>query len=126
MKLKSNLIKEAHKMAREIKEDFPGVDYKTQFGLCMSYLLEEDSKKQLTKEQIIKQLDKIAYTNNMYSYATDWVKGEYNRTYFKLTWYTGNRQRSQKHEKQCGYWDNNKNEYCLENRYTKQYNVFEM
>ena len=39
MKLKSNLIKEAHKMAREIKEEFPGVDYKTQFGLCMSYLL---------------------------------------------------------------------------------------
>ena len=54
MKLKSNLIKEAHKMAREIKEEFPGVDYKTQFGLCMSYLLSnrEDFKMVDLKKEI--------------------------------------------------------------------------
>lgn len=54
MKLKSKLIKEAHKMAREIKEEFPGVDYKTQFGLCMSYLLSnrEDIKLVDLKKEI--------------------------------------------------------------------------
>jgi len=35
----SKLIKEAHKMTKEIKSQFPEVNYKFQFGLCMVYLL---------------------------------------------------------------------------------------
>ena len=126
-KITSELMREAHKLTKEIVKEFPGTDYKVQLGICISYLLEEvEVEEKLTKEAVIKQLDKVAYENDMYSYATNWVKGEHNRTYFKLTWYTGNRHRSKKHEKQCGYWDNNTNEYCLENRYVKQYDVFEL
>lgn len=37
---KSNLFKAAHKMAKEIKNQYKEVDYKVQFGLCLSYLLQ--------------------------------------------------------------------------------------
>ena len=33
-----NLFKEAHKLTKEIKEQYPEVDYKAQFGICLSYL----------------------------------------------------------------------------------------
>ena len=125
-KITGELMREAHKLTKEIVREYPNTDYKFQLGLCISYLLAGDVEEKLTKEKVIDQLNKVAYENDMYSYATDWVKGEHNRTYFKLTWYTGNRYRGRKHEKQCGYWDNNTNKYCLENRYTRQYNVFEL
>lgn len=34
-----NLIKEAHRIAREIKREYPKVNYKFQFGLNVKYLL---------------------------------------------------------------------------------------
>ena len=34
-----NLFKKAHKMTRKMVEEY-GVDYRTQFSLCLSYLLE--------------------------------------------------------------------------------------
>ena len=40
----TNLMKEAHKMTREIKKEFPNVDYKFQLGLCLSFLYEENKK----------------------------------------------------------------------------------
>lgn len=56
MKFRSELIKEAHKMTKEIKQEFNNVDYKTQFGLCLSFLIEEekemDIKNMKTKELI--------------------------------------------------------------------------
>lgn len=36
-----DLMKKAHQMTREIKREYPEVDYKFQLGLCMSYLLSE-------------------------------------------------------------------------------------
>ena len=33
-----NIMKEAHKLTREIKKEFPNIDYKFQLGLCISYL----------------------------------------------------------------------------------------
>ncbi|MDB0519949.1 hypothetical protein C4R87_19195 [Clostridioides difficile] len=36
-----NLFKEAHKMAREIKRKYNDVDYKVQFSLCLSFLIEK-------------------------------------------------------------------------------------
>lgn len=33
-----NLFKEAHKLTKEIKAEYPDVDYKAQFGICLSYL----------------------------------------------------------------------------------------
>lgn len=37
--LSSQIVKKAHKMTKEIKNQYPEVDYRTQFGLCLSYLL---------------------------------------------------------------------------------------
>lgn len=41
-----NIMKEAHKLTKEIKKEYPEVDYKFQLGLCISYLskneMEED------------------------------------------------------------------------------------
>ncbi|WP_066679376.1 hypothetical protein [Clostridium septicum] len=36
---KKELMIKAHQMTRGIKEEFPGIDYKFQLGLCISYLL---------------------------------------------------------------------------------------
>ena len=44
MKNMSLIMKEAHKMAKEIKAEFKEVDYKFQLGLCISYLLKEEKK----------------------------------------------------------------------------------
>ncbi|MHB7981125.1 hypothetical protein CF067_16480 [Clostridium sporogenes] len=33
-----NLFKEAHELTKEIKKEFPEVDYKVQFAICLSYL----------------------------------------------------------------------------------------
>lgn len=37
-----NLFKKAHEMTRKMKERYPEVDYQTQFGLYVSYLLEKE------------------------------------------------------------------------------------
>lgn len=34
----TNLFKKAHEMANQIKKEFPDVDYKLQFALCVKYL----------------------------------------------------------------------------------------
>ncbi|WP_053293651.1 hypothetical protein [Clostridium botulinum] len=39
MKFNSTIIKKAHQMTKEIKKEYSEVDYKVQFGLCLSYLL---------------------------------------------------------------------------------------
>ena len=39
--MKRNLMKEAHKMTKEIKEQYPEVDYQAQLGLCLSFLAQE-------------------------------------------------------------------------------------
>lgn len=39
-----NIMKKAHEMTREIKKEFPGVDYKAQLGICISFLYEENKK----------------------------------------------------------------------------------
>ena len=41
MKNMGKIMKEAHRLTREIKGEFPEVDYKTQLGICISYLLNE-------------------------------------------------------------------------------------
>lgn len=50
-----NIFRRAHEMAREIKREYPEVDYRTQFGLCLSYLLnnkEEEKVEFLKKEEV--------------------------------------------------------------------------
>lgn len=52
--MKKNLMKEAHKMTKEIKEQYPEVDYQAQLGLCLSFLAEE------SKEITLDTLEEIA------------------------------------------------------------------
>ena len=42
--MKRNLMKEAHKMTREIVNKYGDVDYMTQLGLCLSFLSQEGGK----------------------------------------------------------------------------------
>lgn len=52
-----NLMKEAHKMTKEICNKYNDVDYKTQLGLCLSYL----SSKEGEKEEMI-NYETLEYT----------------------------------------------------------------
>lgn len=45
MKFTAEIIKKAHAMTREIKKEYVDVDYRVQFGLCLSYLLEKGGRK---------------------------------------------------------------------------------
>lgn len=40
--ISKELMKEAHKLTRELKEQYPEIDYQVQLGLFISYLLEEE------------------------------------------------------------------------------------
>lgn len=44
----TNLFKKAHEMTKEIKKEFPDVDYKFQFVLCVKYLSKEGEHMDLT------------------------------------------------------------------------------
>lgn len=39
-----NLMKEAHKLTKEIKAEYPNVDYKAQLGICISYLSKNEGE----------------------------------------------------------------------------------
>ena len=43
MKISRELMKEAHKMAKEIKTEYPEVTYTTQLGICIKFLLEDNN-----------------------------------------------------------------------------------
>ena len=45
-----NLMKEAHKLTREIKAEYKDVDYKAQLGICISYLSNNEKKGDIMKE----------------------------------------------------------------------------
>ena len=40
-----NIMKEAHKLTKEIKKEFPEVDYRFQLGLCISYLYKNEKRR---------------------------------------------------------------------------------
>lgn len=62
------IFKEAHKMTREIKEEYSEVDYQAQFGLCLSFLFEE------TKGDKGMKIN-FAGTEKQIKYATNIEKG---------------------------------------------------
>lgn len=45
------ILREAHKLTRKMKEKYPEIDYHTQLGLFISYLLEEENKVELRVKQ---------------------------------------------------------------------------
>lgn len=44
-----NIMKEAHKLTREIKREYPEVDYKTQLGICISFLSKNEGDVEMTE-----------------------------------------------------------------------------
>ena len=54
--MKSNLMKEAHKMTREIVNKYGDVDYMTQLGLCLSFLSQEGGKEMVELKGTEKQV----------------------------------------------------------------------
>lgn len=59
---KKELMIKAHKMTKEIKAQYPAVDYKFQLGLCLSYLLSEGENEMMElkgTERQIKWAEKI-------------------------------------------------------------------
>ena len=54
--MKRNLMKEAHKMTREIVNKYGDVDYITQLGLCLSFLSQEGGKEMVELKGTEKQV----------------------------------------------------------------------
>lgn len=51
-----NIMKEAHRLTKEIKKEFKEVDYKAQLGICISYL---SKKGEIKMESAIEKLENI-------------------------------------------------------------------
>lgn len=54
--MKRNLMREAHKMTREIINKYGDVDYKAQLGLCLSFLSQEGGKEMVELKGTEKQI----------------------------------------------------------------------
>lgn len=54
--MKRNLMREAHKMTREIINKYGDVDYKAQLGLCLSFLSQEGGKEMVELKGTAKQI----------------------------------------------------------------------
>lgn len=52
-----NLLKEAHKLTKEIKNKYPEVDYKAQLGICISYLNNKEENEMVELKGTEKQID---------------------------------------------------------------------
>ena len=53
---KKELMIKAHKMTKEIKNEYPTVDYKFQLGLCLAYLYENEGEKEMSIEEKLQGL----------------------------------------------------------------------
>lgn len=52
-----NLLKEAHKLTKEIKNKYPEVNYMAQLGVCISYLNNKGEDKMVELKGTEKQID---------------------------------------------------------------------
>lgn len=118
------LMKEAHKMTKEIKKEFPEVDYKAQLGICMSYLLNKEEKgmeEKITWEDVKKQMDKAVEELGVQDWkCNNWKKGDKDRTYLEVFYLKGKHYKTIK----CGFWDNITEEYNSYDSYSKIYDIF--
>lgn len=62
MRVSSELMKKAHKMTKEIKAEYPEVNYQVQLGLCISYLQNEEELEMVSLTGTEKQ---IAYAEKI-------------------------------------------------------------
>ena len=60
-----NIMKEAHRLTREIKAEFPEVDYKFQLGLCISYLYEESKKEVVEVKELKGSANHVKWANEI-------------------------------------------------------------
>lgn len=79
-----NIMKQAHEMTKEIKREYPEVNYKFQLGLCLSFLAKKGDNN-MTIEEIIKKINNADFdykeeTNSKLT-AKRWIKGNYDRLY---------------------------------------------
>lgn len=44
-----NLLKEAHKMTKEIKREYPEVNYKAQLGICLTFLYNNKEEREMVE-----------------------------------------------------------------------------
>ena len=49
---KKELMKKAHEMTKEIKTQYPEVDYRFQFGLCLSFLMNEKEETEMEEKKL--------------------------------------------------------------------------
>ena len=54
--MKKNLMKEAHKLTKQIVSEYGDVDYMTQLGLCLSFLSQEGGKEMVELKGTEKQV----------------------------------------------------------------------
>lgn len=87
--LNATITKQAHKMAKQIKSQFADVNYSVQFGLCVSFLL---NNKEDSSMITIEQIQEMATEEGME--ATLWVQKTMVRVYFN--YYTGSGTRKSK------------------------------
>ena len=87
-----NLFKKAHEMTREMKEKYPEVDYQAQFGLCISFLLEEKEEEEMDNTITFNEIKKMAEEEGIE--AVLWEK--YNLTKIYFNYYTGSGYRKSK------------------------------
>ena len=109
------IMVKAHKLTREMKEEFPEVDYKFQLGLCLKELMAERNQEQeLTlEEKLDKALEEKANKVGANPVWNKWEKGQHSRMYYSYTYYIKGR----RHDVKCGYLDLKNNEYVTYDRY---------
>lgn len=75
-----NLLKKAHELTKEIKREYPEIDYKAQLGICISYLSNKEEVEMVELEGTEKQIawakkireeliDKVENSNSEYKEA---------------------------------------------------------
>ena len=64
------LMRKAHQMTKEIKKEYPEVDYKAQLGICMSFLMNEGVEEDMTVEEKLNEMG-----------CKTWEKGDKKRVY---------------------------------------------
>lgn len=79
---KKELMKKAHEMTKEIKREYPEVDYRFQFGLCLSFLMNEEET-EMEVEEAIKRVEALDfdYKGETELKARRWKKHGYDRLY---------------------------------------------
>lgn len=68
---KKELMVKAHKMTKEIKTQYPGIDYKFQLGLCLAYLQKEGENEMVELNGTEKQ---VKWANDIRKKALEGVE----------------------------------------------------